>query len=71
MKIGDLSKQTGVSVTALRFYAEQGLLTYQRKPSGYRDFPSDSARQLRRIMNFRSLRLSLPGSPQKTDYKVR
>ncbi|ASR34512.1 MerR family transcriptional regulator [Prauserella marina] len=38
MKIGELSRRTGVSVRALRYYEEQGLLSPRRTPSGYREF---------------------------------
>lgn len=38
MKIGGLSGRTGVSVRALRYYEEKGVLTPDRTPSGYRIF---------------------------------
>ncbi|MHA6629902.1 MerR family transcriptional regulator [Pseudonocardia sichuanensis] len=38
MKIGELAQRTGVSVRALRYYDEQGLLRPQRTPAGYREF---------------------------------
>ncbi|MBV8932838.1 MAG: MerR family transcriptional regulator [Kutzneria sp.] len=38
MKIGELSRQTGVSVRALRYYEEKGALKPERTPSGYRTF---------------------------------
>ncbi len=39
MKIGELSRRTGVSVRSLRYYEEQGLLSPRRTPSGHRDYP--------------------------------
>ncbi|PSK92412.1 DNA-binding transcriptional MerR regulator [Haloactinopolyspora alba] len=39
MKIGELSRSTGVSVRSLRYYEEQGLLAPTRTPGGQRVFP--------------------------------
>lgn len=39
MRIGELSKATGVSTRALRYYEEQGLLDSDRRVNGYRDYP--------------------------------
>jgi len=36
MRIGELSKRSGVSIRSLRYYEEQRLLTPARLPSGYR-----------------------------------
>jgi len=36
MKIGELARRAGVSVRALRYYEEQGLLTSTRTPGGQR-----------------------------------
>ena len=42
MKIGELSRRTGVSVRMLRYYEGEGLLAPQRTLSGYRDYgPAD------------------------------
>ncbi|AGP57640.1 MerR family transcriptional regulator [Streptomyces rapamycinicus] len=38
MRIGELAARTGVSVRALRYYEEQGLLTSERSPSGQRQY---------------------------------
>lgn len=38
MRIGELSAQAGVSVRALRYYEEQGLLTSTRSASGQRHY---------------------------------
>ena len=38
MKIGELSRLTGVSVRALRYYEQQGLICSVRDGNGYRDF---------------------------------
>lgn len=38
MRIGELSSRTGVSIRALRYYEEQGLLRPRRSANGYREF---------------------------------
>lgn len=38
MRIGDVAARTGVSVRALRYYEEQGLLESSRTPGGQREF---------------------------------
>ncbi|MEV5886693.1 MerR family transcriptional regulator [Streptomyces sp. NPDC052020] len=49
MRIGDLSRRTGVSVRLLRYYEEQGLLRPVRRPSGYREYREDDVRTVRNI----------------------
>ncbi|MGW7253342.1 MerR family transcriptional regulator [Streptomyces sp. NPDC054834] len=49
MRIGELSRRTGVSPRALRYYEEQGLLTPARRPSGYREFEERDVATVRRI----------------------
>ena len=39
MRIGELAARSGVSVRALRYYEEQGLLIPERSPSGQRHYP--------------------------------
>lgn len=38
MRIGELSARTGASPRSLRYYEQQGLLTSQRQPNGYREY---------------------------------
>ncbi|NUP67062.1 MAG: MerR family transcriptional regulator [Nonomuraea sp.] len=38
MNIGELARRTGVSVRALRYYEEQGLLVPARAANGYRQY---------------------------------
>lgn len=49
MRIGELARRTGVSERALRYYEEQGLLTPERRPSGYRVYSDDDVSAVRRI----------------------
>ncbi|MFC4117172.1 MerR family transcriptional regulator [Nonomuraea zeae] len=43
MRIGELAVQSGVSVRALRYYEEQGLLEANRSGSGQRHYPESAA----------------------------
>lgn len=47
MRIGALAEQTGVSVRALRYYEEQGLLRPLRSSSGQRVYAADAAERVR------------------------
>jgi len=49
MRIGELATETGVSVRALRYYEEQGLLGADRSASGQRHYPPASADRVRLI----------------------
>lgn len=42
MRIGELSRLTGVSTRSLRYYEEQGLLVGERLANGYRDYAPDA-----------------------------
>jgi DNA-binding transcriptional MerR regulator len=60
-RIGDFSKLTRVSVKALRFYDEVGLLkpTYVDRDTGYRYYSATLLPRLNRILAFKDLGLSL------------
>jgi DNA-binding transcriptional MerR regulator len=60
-RIGDFSKLTRVSVKALRFYDEVGLLkpTYVDRDTGYRYYSAALLPRLNRILAFKELGLSL------------
>jgi DNA-binding transcriptional MerR regulator len=49
MRIGELAGKAGVSVRALRYYEEQGLLAARRSPSGQRHYPEPSVDRVRLI----------------------
>lgn len=60
MKIGALAKQTGLSVQAIRFYEQEGLVAVpQRTEGNYRLYNNDSLRQLGFIKQCRNLGLTL------------
>ncbi|XVV05220.1 MerR family transcriptional regulator [Actinosynnema sp. CA-248983] len=49
MKIGDLARLTGVSVRALRYYEEEGLVRPARGENGYRCFDERDVEVVRQI----------------------
>lgn len=51
MRIGEVAAQAGVSVRALRYYEEQGLLTAERSPGGQRRYPAGTVERVRFIQN--------------------
>lgn len=42
MRIGELSRHTGASPRAIRYYEQTGLLHSERRPNGYREFDDDA-----------------------------
>ncbi|GCD97762.1 MerR family transcriptional regulator [Embleya hyalina] len=79
MRIGEVSRRTGVSTRLLRYYEEQGLLQPARSENGYRDYPDQavacvhqirglidaglSTRALRSVIPYLEGALTLPPSP--------
>lgn len=49
MKIGELSKRTGVSIRMIRYYEAEGLLAPHRAPNGYRDYDETDIMTINRI----------------------
>ncbi|MBB3662213.1 DNA-binding transcriptional MerR regulator [Prauserella sediminis] len=49
MRIGELSRRTGVSIRLLRYYEEQGLLSPERGANGYRNFRDSDVGAVRQI----------------------
>ncbi len=49
MKIGELSRRSGVSPRSLRYYEERGLISAHRQPNGYRDYDESTVEQARTI----------------------
>jgi len=52
MRIGEVARQAGVTVKAVRYYESLGLVTAARQPNGYRAYDDG---QLRRIVEIRDL----------------
>ncbi|MGO9874943.1 MAG: redox-sensitive transcriptional activator SoxR [Acidimicrobiia bacterium] len=46
LSIGEVADRTGVSVSALRFYEAEGMVTSARSPGGQRRFPRDALRRV-------------------------
>ncbi|MFF4228424.1 MerR family transcriptional regulator [Streptomyces sp. NPDC001820] len=49
MRIGELSRATGVSTRSLRYYEQQGILTSERRHNGYRDYGPEAPEVVFRI----------------------
>ncbi|MFF1459430.1 MerR family transcriptional regulator [Streptomyces sp. NPDC058330] len=58
MRIGELAGRTAVSVRALRYYEEQGLLTSERSPSGQRHYPESAVDRVRLVQQLYAAGLS-------------
>ncbi len=59
-RIGELARETGLSVRALRYYDRLGLLTPSaRSEGGHRCYDADDVRRLHRVLALRSFGLPL------------
>jgi len=60
MKIGELSKQTNVSVDTVRYYEHRGLIPRTvRSQSGYRKYSADDVKRLKFIIHAKELGFTL------------
>lgn len=59
LKIGEVSKQTGAAVGALRYYESLGLVESNRGENGYRYYLPEAIRQVKFIKKAQSLGFSL------------
>lgn len=60
MKIGQVAKEAGVSVHAVRFYERRGVLpTAERRPSGHRAFTPDAVERIRTAKTLQVLGFTL------------
>ncbi|MFD8755138.1 MerR family transcriptional regulator [Kitasatospora sp. NPDC059577] len=61
LSIGELAERAGVSVRAVRFYSDRGLLPEaERSGGGHRRYPPQALERLRTIRSLRGLDVSLP-----------
>lgn len=58
MNIGELARQTGVSVRSLRYYETKQLVSSQREENGYRTYDQRAIERVRMIQFYLSLGLS-------------
>jgi len=58
MRIGELATRAGVSVRALRYYEEHGLLAAQRSPAGQRCYAEPAVGRVRLIQHLFAANLS-------------
>jgi len=58
MNIGELARQTGVSIRSLRYYETKQLLSSQREENGYRIYDQTALERVRLIQFYLSLGLS-------------
>lgn len=54
MRIGEVSRRTGVATRMLRYYEEQDLLAPERHPNGYRDYTESHVQQVETIRDLSS-----------------
>jgi MerR family mercuric resistance operon transcriptional regulator len=60
LSIGQIAKQTGVTVETVRFYEKQGLIAIpNRLASGYRQYPQDTVKRVRFIQNAKKVGFTL------------
>ncbi len=59
LKIGEVSKQTGTAVGALRYYESLGLLESERGDNGYRYYSEEAVQQVQFIKKAQALGFSL------------
>lgn len=60
LTIGQVAKQTGVTVETVRFYEKQGLIdSPQRSESGYRQYPRETIARVRFIQNAKDVGFTL------------
>jgi len=65
MKIGELSKRTGVSIDTLRYYEKRGLIPKPvRSASGYRQYSKHDATRLKFIVQAKELGFTLDETGQ-------
>ncbi len=69
--IGDLARRTGLTVKAIRFYSDCGIVPpTDRSPTGYRLYGIDAAARLDLVRTLRELGLDLPTIRKVVDQEI-
>ena len=69
--IGDLARRTGLTVKAIRFYSDRGIVPpTDRSPAGYRRYGDDAVARLELVRTLRDLGLDLPTIRRVVDREV-
>ncbi|MEU3723495.1 MerR family transcriptional regulator [Streptomyces sp. NPDC031705] len=58
MRIGELSRRTGVNAHQLRYYEAQGLLAAERRANGYREYDETAVLRVKQIRHLLGAGLS-------------
>jgi MerR family transcriptional regulator, redox-sensitive transcriptional activator SoxR len=64
VRIGEVAEQAGVSVRALRYYEEQGLVAARRTSGGQRRYPESTVERVRFIQLLYSAGLTSRPNPR-------
>jgi len=59
LSIGAVAERTGLAVSAVRFYEQQGLIAAERSPAGHRRFPRSTIRRASFVLACQRLGYSL------------
>ncbi|MFD8526668.1 MerR family transcriptional regulator [Streptosporangium canum] len=69
--IGDLARRTGLTVKAIRFYSDRGIVPpTDRSPAGYRLYGIDAVARLDLVRTLRDLGLDLPTIRRVVDREI-
>jgi DNA-binding transcriptional MerR regulator len=69
--IGDLARRTGLTVKAIRFYSDAGIVPpTDRSPAGYRRYDIDAVARLDLVRTLRELGLDLPTIRRVVDREI-
>jgi DNA-binding transcriptional MerR regulator len=69
--IGDLARRTGLTVKAIRFYSDQGIVPpTDRSPAGYRRYDIDAVARLELVRTLRDLGLDLATIRKVVDREI-
>jgi len=72
LRIGQLASRAGVGVETVRFYEREGLIPEPpRRPSGYRDYPTETVTRIVFIRRAKELGFSLKEICELLEFRVR